>query len=135
LGNYREYMKRRQQQQQQQQSSSPFSAQSMFFYSASTQKELVFAEELLQLFNLQQQQHDRMVFTLTQSDEWDRNSLVQKLGNIRDGDGDGDPDADLNGVLERIELNTGRYLKPFLDEAPTDALFFFAGLPPSTTKL
>jgi len=108
LGNYRDFLSRRQHL-----GNSSANPKSMFLYSVSTQTELVFGEELAQLFYNHQKNEDRMIFTLTKSSCW---QTPEKFGGW-------------NSARQAIELRIGRYLCEFLDAAPTDAVFYICGPP------
>lgn len=83
-------------------------APAKFLYSTSTPDELVFASELSNLAKGAKKSHknDQMIFTITQSGTWDESNFS-----------------------DAVELKTGRVLFPFLESAPSNAIFYLCGPP------
>mmetsp|Transcript_27922 Transcript_27922/g.67933 ORF Transcript_27922/g.67933 Transcript_27922/m.67933 type:complete len:279 (-) Transcript_27922:65-901(-) len=122
LGNYR-YHLNQQKKKRRATSSGKATKPTMLFYSASTQDELVFWEELVQLHREQQEADpeikNRMIFSLTKSESWD-DSFLNTLSDASSGD------SDTAGI---IELRHGRYLLEFLQAGPKDAIYYICGPP------
>ncbi|CAJ1957965.1 unnamed protein product [Cylindrotheca closterium] len=124
LGNYRYLLD----QQKKRRSASPgkvAAKPTMFLYSVSTQDELVFWEELVQLHKEQQEadqeNRSRMIFSLTQSESWDDSFLLSSA----EASSTEEEDIEETG----IELRHGRYLQEFLEFAPEDAIHYICGPP------
>lgn len=121
LGNYRYLLNR---QKKRRSTSEKAAKPTMFFYySASTQDELVFWEELVQLHEEQQEadpeSKNRMVFSLTKSESWDYSFLSASSSQASTRE-----DTDTG-----IELRHGRYMLEFLEAAPKDGIFYICGPP------
>ncbi|KAL3932881.1 MAG: hypothetical protein SGBAC_010641, partial [Bacillariaceae sp.] len=121
LGNYRYLLHR---QKKRRSTSEKAANPTMFFYySASTQDELVFLEELVQLHEEQQEadpeSQNRMVFSLTKSESWDYSFLSTSSSQASTRE-----HTDIG-----IELRHGRYMLEFLEAAPKDAIFYICGPP------
>ena len=86
-----------------------------FLYMASEQSELVFADELVELATLKSRNPgDCMVFVQTKASKWYNNS----------------DDGGHKVYPQRVELKTGRQaMKPFLDEASIQSIFYICGPP------
>ena len=109
LANYREYLRRRENTKQQ------MHPKTMFLYSVTTQDELVFGKELLELYHKQEGKYqDEMILTLTKGTQW--MPLEEEIFG-RDKDS------------IRIEQRLGRYLKEFLYSAPRESIFYICGPP------
>lgn len=79
-------------------------------YSVSDEAELVFADELAALAdnNKTHNPDDEIIFTLTQSPQW-RDAAAERF--------------------RGVELQSGRTMKPFLDRASKDSVFYLCGPP------
>jgi ferredoxin-NADP reductase len=100
LGQYREYQSRR--------CSAKTKMPTDFLYSVTTQDELVFGDELLELVAKDTDGLDRLTLSLTKQSEWE---------NIETKD------------HPNVEFKTGRLVQSFLDNAPKDAVFYLCGPP------
>lgn len=92
-----------------------------FLYTVSNPSELVFANELAELAATlgKSSNHpaDRMVFAITQTSEWSNDDGIPMKHKY--------PPTSSSSV----ELKTGRVMKPFLDEAPKESIFYLCGPP------
>lgn len=115
LGNYRYLLDRQKKRKADSGNAAKPSPSTTFFYSVSTQDELVFWEELIQLHKEQHETNPksekRMIFSLTQSDAWDE-SLFGTQG------------KDIG-----VELRHGRYLSELLESTPPEAIYYICGPP------
>lgn len=95
------------------------------FYSTSTQEEMVFADELIDLLSRYgtQARRDRLVLALTQQTAWKHNNAEathsEKALLLGSTIGDG-------GL---IEYRTGRELRNFLSEQADDSVYYLCGPP------
>jgi propane monooxygenase reductase subunit len=94
----------------------PSAASASFFYSVSTEDELVFIDELTELAKTNNSheksgKNHELILTLTQQEEWrnlERKSILESLG---------------------VECRTGRWMKEFLQQADPTSHFYLCGPP------
>jgi ferredoxin-NADP reductase len=99
------------------------------FYSASTQEEMVFADELIDLVSTYgtQARGDRLVLALTQQAAWKH---ITSTSNAEQTDQEKTLVDFTSGEEEGvIEYRTGRELRNFLSEQADDSLYYLCGPP------
>jgi ferredoxin-NADP reductase len=91
-------------------------------YSASTQEEMVFADELINLVKMhgQEARGDRLVLTLTQQTAWKHTRMEQQEDRARDSG---------NTSEGLIAYRSGRQLSKFLSEQAADSVYYLCGPP------
>jgi ferredoxin-NADP reductase len=108
------------------------------FYSASTQEEMVFADELIDLVSTYgtQARGDRLVLALTQQAAWKHASTIVSTGtsNVEQTEQEKalvDTTCSTSGEDEEglIEYRTGRQLRNFLSEQADDSVYYLCGPP------
>ena len=100
LGQYREFLNRR--------LSAKTKVPTDFLYFVSTQDELVFGDELLELVSKDTDGLDKLTLSLTKQSEWENRETKDH---------------------PNVEFKTGRLLQSFLDNAPKDTVFYLCGPP------
>jgi ferredoxin-NADP reductase len=101
------------------------------FYSTSTQEEMVFADELIDLVHIHgtQTHGDRLVLALTQQTAWKHASPAGTSNAEQTQPEKALVDSTSAGEEGLIEYRTGRELRNFLSEQADDSVYYLCGPP------
>jgi ferredoxin-NADP reductase len=107
----------------------PSPSPTTLFYSASTQEEMVFADELIDLVSTYgtQARGDRIVLALTQQAAWKHTGTTSRSTSNAEHKVMVDRTSDKEDGL--IEYRTGREMRNFLSEQADDSVYYLCGPP------